>query len=137
MEEFEGKITKEDLSMCDEEFTVGVENADSIESIDNADGIESVDNSDGIESVDNSENVENKTQDSITIYVNNERWYLYQQLSYILGISIPTFYNFCILYFLLFTNTAPQNSCTILCESESGSTCIRNSLNLGQSAFGS
>lgn len=85
MEEFEGKITREDLSMCDEEFTVGVENAD---------GIESIDNADGIESVDNSENVENKTQDSITIYVNNERWYLYQQLSYILGISIPTFYNF-------------------------------------------
>lgn len=32
--------------------------------------------------------------DSITIYVNGERWYLYQQLAQILGISVPALYNF-------------------------------------------
>lgn len=76
MEEFEGKTTRED------EVFFGTENADNIESVDNSESVESV------------ENVDSSVPDSITIYVNNERWYLYQQLSYILGISIPTFYNF-------------------------------------------
>ena len=37
---------------------------------------------------------DNTTGDSIAIYVNGERWYLYQQLAQILDISVPTLYNF-------------------------------------------
>lgn len=37
---------------------------------------------------------DNTTGDSIAIYVNGERWYLYQQLSLMLGLSIPTFYGY-------------------------------------------
>ena len=37
---------------------------------------------------------DNTTEDSIAIYVNGERWYLYQQLSLMLGLSVPTFYGY-------------------------------------------
>lgn len=37
---------------------------------------------------------ESGTEDSIAIYVNGERWYLYQQLSLMLGLSVPTFYGY-------------------------------------------